>query len=304
MSFYRDLSDKSALRAWNTRPREVFRHFGVTPLAPTIGARIEGLDLSAELDDEQAAELRRALDTHLVLAIPGQRLDREAHKRLGRQFGALHSHLLGKARVIKGETYDPEILSWQTGAGSTFTAGDAWHADVSCDAHPIQVSALHVTRLPEVGGGDTAFANMYLAYESLSDRFKSLLAGLTALHDGGRAWTAGYGSQPDTGRNFPATEHPVVARHPRTGRPFLYVNPAFTSHIVQLPRHESDALLGFLHRHVERSLPFQVRVGWEEDMILLWDNWATQHHAVWDYYPFERWGERVSAVPAYGPVAA
>lgn len=304
MSFYKDLSDKPALEAWNTAKRAPYEHLTVTPLSPTIGARVTGLDLSAPLSDAVATELRRALHEHLVVALPGQRPTQDQHKALGRHFGRLHSHVLGASRVIADGDYDPEILSWRTGAQSRFTAGDAWHADVSCDEHPIQVSILHVTKLPQIGGGDTAFANMYLAYDTLSDRLKTLLTGLTAIHDGGHAWTHGYGSAPQPGNSFPVAEHPVIARHPVTGRPYLYVNPAFTTHIVQLPRPESDALLGFLARHVERSLAFQVRVHWEEDMLLLWDNWAAQHHAVWDYFPFERWGERVSAVPDHGPIAA
>lgn len=304
MSFYRDLSDKPAIEAWNTAGHAPFEHLTVERLSPTIGARITGIDLREPLSDGQVAELRRALHDYLVVTLPDQPLTAEQHKALGRHFGTLHSHLLGASRVIAGGDYDPEILSWRTGPQSRFTAGDAWHADVSCDEHPIQVSALRVTRLPEVGGGDTAFANMYLAYETLSDRLKTLLNGLTAIHDGGHAWTHGYGSAPQGNSAFPVTEHPVIARHPVTGRPYLYVNAAFTTHIVQLPRPESDALLGFLARHVERSLALQVRVHWEKDMVLLWDNWAAQHHAVWDYYPFERWGERVSAVPDYGPIAA
>ena len=94
-----------------------------------------------------------------------------------------------------------------------------------------------------------------------------------------------------------------MARHPVTGQKYLYVNSAFTSHIVQLSRDESQALLQQLFRHVERSLALQVRVHCEPGTLLFWDNWATQHHAVWDYFPEDRWGERVSAYLPYGPQA-
>ena len=201
------------------------------------------------------------------------------------------------------DIYDPEILAWRTGPESRFTAGDAWHHDVSCDATPIWGSFLHVTHLPQCGGGDTAFANMVLAYESLSEPYQRLLDGLSAVHDGARAWTAGYGSQPEPGKTFPASEHPVVARHPHSGAKFLFVNEAFTSHIVQLTRSESTAVLEHLYRHIERQLAFQVRVHWEPGTLLFWDNWATQHHAVWDYFPQERWGERVSVLLPHGPQA-
>ncbi len=89
-----------------------------------------------------------------------------------------------------------------------------------------------------------------------------------------------------------------------SGRKFLFVNAAFTSHIVQLTRAESEALLQFLYRHVEKHLAFQTRVRWTPNTLIFWDNWATQHHAVWDYYPFERWGQRVSAFIGHGPQKA
>jgi len=303
MSFYQDFIDKSAIERWQQRPRAPFRHFELRPLAPTLGAEIHGLDLAGELADEVLAEVRRAMSEYLVLAFRDQRLDSDRHKAFARRFGTLHRHVLARSRAIAGGTDDPEILAWRTGPESRFTAGDAWHHDVSCDAAPIWGSFLRVTRLPEGGGGDTAFANMVLAYESLSEPYRRFLDTLTAVHDGALAWTAGYGAKPEPGRAFPASEHPVVARHPVTGEKFLFVNAAFTSHIVQLARDESQAVLQQLLRHVEQHLAFQVRVHWAPDSLLFWDNWATQHHAVWDYFPQQRWGERVSVCLAHGPQA-
>jgi taurine dioxygenase len=301
MSFYQDFNDKQAIEAWQASARAPYQTIDVKTLAPTLGAEIRGVDLSQNIEPEQFAEIQRAMREHLVLAFRGQTLNAEQHKQFARRFGTLHRHLLAKSRAIAGGTDDPEILAWRTGPESRFTAGDAWHHDVSCDATPIWGSFLHVTRLPDGGGGDTAFANMVLAYESLSEPYKRLLGGLTAIHDGARAWTAGYGSQPEPGKTFPASEHPVVPRHPHTGRPFLFVNEAFTSHIVQLTRSESAAVLDHLYRHIEKQLAFQVRVHWEPGTLLFWDNWATQHHAVWDYFPHERWGERVSVLLPHGP---
>lgn len=301
MSFYQDFQDKQAIEAWHARTTRSYRAFDLRPLAPTIGAEVRGIDLSQALSDEQFADIRAALGDHLVLAFRGQKITSEQQKAFGRRFGTLHRHVLAKSRVVAGGTDDPEILAWRTDANSRYTAGDAWHHDVSCDPNPIFASILHVTRLPPSGGGDTAFANMVLAYESLSPAYKAFLDGLTAVHDGALAWTAGYGARPEGDKAFPASEHPVVALHPVTGRRFLFVNGAFTSHIVQLKRDESDAVLQQLNRHVERNLAFQVRVHWEPGTVLLWDNWATQHHAVWDYFPEPRWGERVSARLADGP---
>ena len=139
---------------------------------------------------------------YLVIAFRGQTLDSEQHKAFARRFGTLHRHVLAKSRAIAGGTDDPEILAWQTGKDSRFTAGDAWHHDVSCDPTPIWGSFLRVTRFPTGGGGDTAFANMVLAYDALSPHYQAFLDGLTAVHDGSQAWTAGYGSKPEPGKVF------------------------------------------------------------------------------------------------------
>jgi taurine dioxygenase len=303
MSFYQDFNDKDAIEAWSKAPREPYQTLSVRRLAPTLGAEVHGVDLSQELGEAQFAEIRRAMRENLVIAFRGQHLTSEQHKAFARRFGRLHRHVLAKSRTVAGGTDDPEILAWRTGPESRFTAGDAWHHDVSCDAQPIWGSFLHVTRLPEGGGGDTAFANMALAYESLSGPYKQLLDKLTAVHDGSQAWTAGYGSKPEPGKTFPASEHPVVPRHPHTGQKFLFVNEAFTSHIVQLTRSESASVLEHLYHHIRKQLAFQVRVHWEPGTLLFWDNWATQHHAVWDYFPQERFGERVSVQLDFGPQA-
>ena len=304
MSFYQDYNDKIAYEQWNTRPQPEYRHIRVTRISPALGAEVEGIDLRQDITPEQLAEIRQAITDNLVLVFRNQEIDAEQHKRFARHFGSLHRHVLASDYAWNAKENDPEVLAWRTTRESRYTAGDAWHNDVSCDAEPIWGSFLRVTRLPDIGGGDTAFANLYLAYESLSDPIKQLLEGLTAVHDGRQAWTAGYGAEPDPGKTFPANEHPVIARHPLSGRKFLFVNAAFTSHIVQLTRAESEALLQFLYRHVEKHLAFQTRVRWTPNTLVFWDNWATQHHAVWDYYPFERWGQRVSAFIGHGPQKA
>ncbi len=303
MSFYRDFHDNTAIEAWNASPRAAYETIQVTRIAPTLGAEIAGVDLSKEVPAHQIDEIRRAIGENLVLVFRNQIITAEDQKRFGRQFGTLHRHVLSGSRALSSNGRDPEILAWKTNNDSRFTAGGAWHNDVSCDAEPIWGSFLRVLEVPEGGGGDTAFVNMVLAYDALSDKVKALLDGLTAIHDGSRAWTGGYGAQPEPGSTFPVSEHPVVARHPITGRKFLFVNPAFTSHIVQLRRDESEAILGFLFRHIEKSLAFQLRVHWTPNTLLFWDNWATVHHAVWDYYPNLRWGERVSAILGHGPQA-
>jgi len=304
MSLSQDINQKHAIERWNTRQRPTYRHFTTTPVAPSLAAEVHGLDLTQALSPAQVDELKQAIADNLVLVFRKQKLTQSQHKRFAAYFGKLHQHKLATDNSQTERSGDPEVLAWKTGAHSKFTAGEAWHHDVSCDSEPIWGSFLRVTRNPEVGGGDTAFANMHLAYETLSDPLKDFLRTLTAIHDGAHAWTRGYGAKPQPGQSFPVSEHPVVARHPLSGRPFLYVNSGFTSHIPQLSRTESDALLQTLFRHIEQSQILQARVRWEDDTLVFWDNWATQHHAVWDYFPYERWGERVSSTIGQAPQAA
>jgi len=264
--------------------------FEVTTLTPHLGAEVEGLDLAQPLDERALCDLQQAFADWGVLVFRDQHLDRESHKAFGRYFGELHVHPMNHSR----ET-DPEVLIVKTTKDSPYTAGDAWHTDVTCDAIPPLGSALYITETPELGGGDTLYADMYLAYELLSPAMQSFLEGLIAVHDGGMPYVGSYGSTPPDG-GYPRNEHPVVTVHPVTGRKVLYVNSGFTSHVKGLRRWESRALLDMLFAHIATTPRLHCRVRWEPNTLTLWDNRCTQHHAVWDYYPHRRYGERVSIV--------
>lgn len=262
--------------------------FQVTPIAPHIGAEIRGIDL-ANLTEPQMAAVREAWADWLVLVFRDQHLDREAHKAFGRRLGRLHVHPLHHGRPDQ----DPEILVVKTTAQSAYTAGEAWHTDVSCDPIPPLGSALYITQTPECGGGDTMFANMYMAYEMLSPPMQAFLEGLNAVHDGAMPYIGNYRSTPPEG-GYPRSSHPVVTRHPVTGRKVLFVNSGFTTHIEGLQRWESRAILDMAFGLLQREPKLHCRVRWEPNTLTLWDNRCTQHQAVWDYYPFSRYGERVS----------
>ena len=298
MSFYRDYNDKLAYEAWNTRQQPVFKTIQVKHISRAGGAEISGVDLSEGLSADQFSEVRKALAEYQVLVFRDQNITSEDHKRFGSKFGSLHRHVSAAIRAPGG---DPEVLAWKTGKDSRFTAGEVWHNDVSCDETPITQSILRVTKLPEGGGGDTAFANTHLAYESLSTPLKQLLLGLTAEHSGQEGWTNGYGEEPALGQKFATSIHPVVFTHPITCRKHLFINRGFTTKIIELVRNESNAILELLNRHIETSQAFQFRVQWQSNTVVIWDNWAVQHQAIWDYYPFNRWGERVSAVAGIRP---
>ena len=277
-------------------PPPDYEYFDVAPLTPHVGAEVTGLDLSRPLADEELADLRRALADRGVLAVRDQHLDREAHKAVGRYFGELHVHPTHHARP----DHDPNILIVKTTAESPYTAGDAWHADVTCDERPPYVSALYVTETPDGGGGDTLFADMALAYDLMSPTMQTFLEGLRAVHDGGKPYVGAYRTTPPEG-GYPRNEHPVVIVHPVSGRRVLYVNPAFTTRLRGLRRWESETLLQGLYDVVPNDPRIQCRVRWEPNTITLWDNLRVQHHAVWDYYPNSRYGERVSTISAERP---
>ena len=281
----------AAVEAQIRRPRHAYETIGVRPLTPVIGAEIEGVDLSQTLSNRQFDEVHRALLENHVIVFRDQRLTAEDHKAFARRFGKLHVHPL--QAMTPG---DHERLAIKASAGSKFVAGEGWHTDVTCEAEPIMGSLLHIHETPEIGyGGDTLFANMHLAYEMLSEPMKAMLEGLTAIHDGAIPWVQGYGYTPP-GQEFAKSEHPVVIRHPETGRKTLYVNRGFTSHIVQLVRFESAALLEMLFRHVETQPALACRVRWTPNTLVFWDNRCTQHQAIWDYYPLDRSGHRVSVI--------
>jgi len=189
----------------------------------------------------------------------------------------------------------------KTSADSRYAAGDGWHTDVSCDEIPPLGSMLYVTEAPECGG-DTLFADMYLAYELLSEPMKRFLDPLEAVHDGAIPYIGAYKTTPPEG-GYPRSTHPVVTRHPETGRRVLFVNSGFTSHIAGLSRAESRAILDMLFRHIDSTPRLCCRVEWQPNTLTFWDNRCTQHHAIWDYYPNSRSGERVSVVGGERPSA-
>lgn len=272
----------------------------ITPITPSIGAEISGVSAAEAIEHvELTNAIRTALLEHQVLVFRDQELDREQHKAFGRGFGELHIHPSRRTIESKG---DPEIFTVKADADTVRNNGGRWHMDVSCDELPPLGSILHLKEAPP-NGGDTLFANMYLAFEALSDPIRTLLAGCTAYHDGLQdlRW---YGYTPQPGFKYPATSHPIVVAHPETGRSLLHVNEAFTSHIEGMSSHESDAILAMLFAHISQTASLQCRVRWEPGTLVFWDNRCVQHLAVWDYHPHVRRGERVSICGTERPQAS
>ena len=273
-----------------------YKHIDITTITPKLGAEVSGVDL-ASLDEATLEEVRDAFLKHMVLVFRDQHMTREQHKAFGRTFGELQTH---PAKTNLGVPGDPEIFDIKITADTKVANGESWHTDLSCEPIPPLASALYITEVPSSGGGDTLFANMYEAYDTLSDPVKILLQNLTAFHDGYKDLLQ-YGFKPKPEQTYPQANHPVVIAHPETGKPVLYVNEPFTSHINELSKAESDAILTMLYRHIETNTRFHCRVKWQENTVVLWDNRAVHHHAVWDYYPESRSGERVTVKQTHPP---
>ena len=268
----------------------------VDNVTPSLGGEVSGIDLAC-LDADDEAFIRQAFKDRLVLVFRDQHLTREQHKRFGRLFGDLHLH---PAKTHLGMPGDPEIFDIKITAKTKVANGEAWHTDLSCEVIPPMASALYITQVPPSGGGDTLFANMQDAFATLSEPMQGFLKGLTAFHSGYKDLKA-YGVVPKPGQQYPTASHPVVPIHPDTGKPVLFVNEPFTESINELQPAESNALLNMLYRHIETNTRFHCRIKWQPNTLVLWDNRAVHHHAVWDYYPEVRIGERVTVKAAQPP---
>lgn len=260
-----------------------YKSITVKPVTPRIGAEIGGVDL-VSASEAQIDEIKTALAEHLVLFFRDQPLTHEAHRAFGMAFGPLAGH----SGVPSIPEY-PDIVRIHIDANSSRAPGEKWHSDLSSDPEPPLGSILALHTVPE-SGGDTLFASMYAAYDALSPRMKTYLEGLTAIHDGNHVYKRLF---PDSDKSYPVSEHPVIRTHPVTGRKLLFVNSSYTTHLVGVPRDESDAILAFLFAHVTHP-NFQVRFRWQPNSIAFWDNRSTQHLATWDYFPETRSGYRVT----------
>ena len=268
-----------------------YRAISVTPSSPHVGAEIGDIDLTRPLSDLELAELRRAFTEHLVLFFRDQKISFEDHVRLAGYFGSIGSHVGKKTNSQISD--DPRVRKFHFDENSPTVAGNIWHTDQSCAPMPPLGSILYNHTLPPNGGGDTLFASMYAAYDALSDRMKSYLDGLTAVHDG----------VPVFGEGTPKSVHPVIVRHPESGRKLIYVNRSFTTRIKEVFEHESDAILGFLAEHCTTP-EWTCRFRWQPHSIAFWDNRCAQHYAISDYLPDVRSGYRVQIEGLAPPVAA
>jgi len=257
-----------------------------TPLTAALGAEVGGIDLREPLDPATTKELNEGWLRHQVLFFRDQDLTREQHKAFARNFGELHVHPV--LQQLKDEGH-PEIIVLESDAKRPFLA-DRWHSDVTFEHAPPKGSILRAVAVPDTGG-DTMWASMYLAYEGLSDKLQRFVDGLEAYHD-----PAHHGvTAKERGVAIESATHPVVRRHPETGRKALFVNSGFTRHIVGMKRDESDALLHLLFARIADP-DIQCRFRWRAGSLAMWDNRCTQHRVVADARGEYRRMERVTLI--------
>lgn len=265
----------------------------VRPVAGALGAEIHGIDLSQALDDGIVSQVRQTLLDHLVIFFRDQTLSPAGLVGFARRFGPI-----GHYPFLKGLPEQPEVIEVLKLEHERVNFGGIWHSDTTYLETPPMGSLLYAVEVPPAGG-DTLFANMYLAYEALSDGMKRMLGDLRAISSSAKADVSR--TREDRIASSPGkaaleafeTSHPVVRTHPETGRKALYVNVAHTSRFDGMTEAESRPLLEFLFRHQVQP-EFTCRFRWQKGSLAFWDNRAAQHNPINDYHGHRRRMHRVT----------
>ena len=265
----------------------------INRIAGALGAEVYGVDLAGDLADGAVRAIRQALLDHLVIFFRDQELPPDRFIAFAKRFGTPSEYPL-----IKGIEGHPEIIKVAKLEDETVNFGGIWHSDTSYLERPSMATMLVAREVPPFGG-DTLFANMYLAYESLSDGMRRVLDGLKAVNSSAKADATRTREDriksdptPQSRSEF-ASEHPVVRTHPETGRRALYVNVAHTVRFAGMTEEESAPLLRFLFQHQTRP-EFTCRFSWRVGSFAFWDNRAAQHNPVNDYHGFRRVMHRIT----------
>ncbi len=265
----------------------MFERITASPMAGAIGAEISGADLSRPLDGETVDEIRRALHRYLVIVFRDQNIEPRRFLAFAQNFGEFLPY-----PMVQGLADFPDIVPVLKRANESANFGGLWHTDTAYLEKPPMGSMLLARTLPP-RGGDTIWANMNMAYETLSDGMRALLDGLVAVNSAAKAGAAASrgdsradAAKDDSGLATEA-EHPVVRTHPETGKKSLYVNFGHTIRFKDMTEAESAPILEFLFRHQTRP-EFTCQLRWRVGTIAFWDNRASQHNPINDYHGFER----------------
>ncbi len=253
----------------------------IQPVTGGLGAELHGVDIAAPLDQRTTLDIRAALNEYGVIFFRDQKLTPAQHLAFGRRFGEL---VPGRGELVPDF---PELAVVRKEPEQKHNIGGDWHSDHSFLPKPPLGTVLYALDLPPFGG-DTLFLNMAKAYDTLSDGLKQTLDGLDAVHSLGKLYDKLRSRKADSikirdGAPEPEAVHPVVMRHPETGRRVLYVNETYTVRFAGWTREESEPLLQFLYAHARRP-EFSCRFRWQRGSVAFWDDRQVWHYAVNDYH--------------------
>jgi taurine dioxygenase len=273
--------------------RKIEPALDIRPIAGALGAEIHGIDASRDLDAATVSAVRQALLEHLVIFLPDQKLTPVQQLAFAKRFGEPMIY-----PFVKGLEDFPEITPILKREEDRNNFGGIWHSDTVYQQQPPMGTMLYALELPPFGG-DTLFANQYLAYDALSDGMKDLLGGLKAIHISGKSRVqqtrtdmmkhASVGMKGDELQSC----HPVIRTHPETGRKALYVNTAHTIRFDGMTEEESTPILDFLFEH-QIQPEFTCRFRWSPGAMAFWDNRAAMHYPINDYHGFRRLMHRIT----------
>lgn len=286
------------IKKFSSEEFELEKHpFSIKRLSPSIGAELDGIDLSKDLSKEVQEHIYNALLVYKVIFFRDQDITTEQHLKFGQYFGKLEIHPF--APLGNNRNDHPEVLRI-THNEENKPKENVWHSDVTWRKEPSLGSILRMVETPAIGG-DTLFASMEAAYENLTDAIKGKIDEAYAVHDFAffRKSLEKQGKTPEEieglNKKFPKPTHPVVRTHPDTGKKSIYVNAAFTTHIEGFS--DEDSRLTLNHLFNQSAIPeHQCRFKWEENSIAFWDNRVCQHYATGDYWPATRRVERVTII--------
>ena len=257
-------------------------------LSGALGAEISGVDLSKNLDNGSSKEIYNLFLEHKVIAFRDQNLSQEQHFSIAKIFGSPEKHV-----YVKGTDLHPEIIRLDKEPQETINWGQGWHSDVSYAVQPNKAVILYSRNIPPVGG-DTLFANMELAWNTLSEDIKNRVKDLKAIHSshGAGFFTTPYKTMKSNGNTDSySNPHRVVRTHPETGKKILFVNRTYTVGFVDMDKQESDHLLEEIYAHQE-SPELSCRFKWTDNTLVALDNRSVIHYAIADYFPERSLGYR------------
>jgi taurine dioxygenase len=263
-------------------------------LSGALGAEISGVNLQ-DTSDKNFEVINNLLLEHKVIFFRNQNITEEEQLKLASHFGPIERHA-----YVKGLDQYPEIVRIIKKPNEKNQWGENWHSDVSYNLKPTKAVILKSIKIPPVGG-DTMFANMELAWETLDEKIKDKIKGKKALHSslGAEFFVDNYEGMEGNGNHDEySNEHPIVRTHPDTGKKILFVNWTYTKNIVGMDKKESDEILSKIFKHQAR-LDLTCRFQWTENAVAIWDNRSVQHYAIADFFPgrglgYERIMDRIA----------